>query len=320
MEPGQEDAPADGAASTGGSEGASDTTGNHLRPNVSPVAAAGQNDAHNLDSDISMSSDSDSESDSDSDKDNGESDTGTGPEPSADAEPQPIQNRAEKIQGGMNTGSKKRKSPGADFHDSGMGEPAAPETHKKVRLDGETEKPSAGNGTVPDKSLLAPEVWHRIFTFCPPKTLGNLLSVNKLFHQYLNPSSSDQIVSPPSAPLGVLSALRPHDIWQSSRRLFWPRMPSPLRSMSELSMWRLLCSTRCQECNKSPSREAETPADNVHNGPGTEGVTLIWPFGIRVCGPCLLQKAVKVRHLICDLAQTRVVVRWPVRLSVLTDR
>jgi len=301
MEAGQEDDPAEGGASTGGSEGAPDTADGHLQTSMSSVAAAEQNDADDLDSDISMSSDSDSDSDSENDNDGFDNDTAL--ELAAEPEPQSTEDRTESMQGGTNTASKKRKSPGTDFRGSETGEPAAVEPHKKARLDGETEKPSVSNGMVPDKSLLAPEVWHRIFTFCPPKTLGNLLSVNKLFHQYLSPSSSDQSGLPPSAPQGVLSVLKPHDIWQSSRRLYWPRMPTPLRSMSELGMWRLLCSTRCQECNKSPSREAGALVDYVHNGPGTEGVTLIWPFGIRVCGPCLLQKAVKVRNLTCDLAQ-----------------
>ncbi|OIW34739.1 hypothetical protein CONLIGDRAFT_568200, partial [Coniochaeta ligniaria NRRL 30616] len=193
----------------------------------------------------------------------------------------------------MDGASKKRKSPGGDSQGSETGELSSSETHKKARLDNGTENSSVNNGLVLDKSLLAPEVWHHIFTFCPPKALGNLLCVNKLFHQYLNPSSSAQIDTPSSAPRGVLSVLKPNNIWLKSRRFFWPHMPAPLRSMSELSMWRLLCSTKCQECRKSDTRDAELPADNVHNGPGLEGVTLLWPFGIRVCGPCLLEKAIK---------------------------
>lgn len=285
---GQEDAGTEPSASTRRTEGASHTDNGDFSAKMSSVPVAQQNDSNDVDSDISMSSDSDSD----------ESDTSGTPEPTTEPEPQPTHNTTEDMGDGINTASKKRKSPGRHSEGSETGEVSTSEPHKKARLDNALEKSPVSNGIVPDKSLLAPEVWHHIFTFCPPKTLGNLLSVNKLFHQYLSPSSSAKIDYPPSAPRGVLTVLKPHNIWQSSRRLFWPHMPAPLRSMSELSMWRLLCSTKCQECNRSPTPEVETPAHNVHNGPGLEGVTLIWPFGVRVCGPCLLEQAVKVRHLL----------------------
>jgi hypothetical protein len=207
-------------------------------------------------------------------------------------EPQHGANGTENMLGAMDMASKKRKSPGDDSEDSPTGELSTSEAHKKARLD----SGPGGNAQVSDRALLPPEVWHHIFTFCPPKTLGNLLSVNKLFHQYLNPSSSTQIDHPPSASQGVLSVLKPNHIWQSSRRLFWPHMPAPLRSLSELSMWKMLCSTKCQECNKSDVRDPEAPADTLHGGPGLAGVTAIWPFALRSCGPCLLRKTVKVRQ------------------------
>jgi hypothetical protein len=281
----QEDAKTDASPSTGqlpGGVGAPFTDEPRTEM-YSVVQRAGGDDA---DSDISMSS----ESSSDSDESDNDSDA---PVLAADFEAQRTYSGLEVVQGGLEMASKKRKSPASEAGGSERGGPQTTETRKKARHDPEVQ---SDKGTASDKSLLAPEVWHHIFTFCPPKTLGNLLSVNKLFHQYLNPSSSEQDDYPPSTLGGVLSTLKPHDIWQSSRRLFWPRMPAPLRSMSELNMWRLLCSTKCQECSKSSAGSSETAADNVHNGPGAEGVTLIWPFGVRVCGPCLLAIGVKVCH------------------------
>lgn len=165
---------------------------------------------------------------------------------------------------------------------------------KKAKLDVDQGVRLDSNTLNRDKSLLSPEIWHHIFTFCPPKTLGNLLRVNKLFHVYLDPSSSLQIVFPPSLGKGAAGFLKPNSIWQASRRLFWPHMPSPLRSMTELDSWRLACSTRCQGCNKQGARSQDSPPELWHPGPGKDGVSVIWPFAIRVCGPCLLNKSIKV--------------------------
>lgn len=199
--------------------------------------------------------------------------------------------------------NKKRKSPGLGTTDSETSDPLAAGSlasnpSKKARLDVDNAGASlVSNGQVKDKSLLPPEIWHHIFTLCPPKTLGNLLRVNKLFHHYISPSSSTQPEYPSSALNGVLGPLKPNNILVASRRLFWPHMPAPLRSMSELDMWRLLCSKRCQECDKLDARGQQLPTDNVHDGPGMEGVSVVWPLGIRVCGLCLLKKTVKVRSL-----------------------
>ena len=291
MEIGQEGARTARTVSAGQSEGAPATGNGDISTNMTLVPPAKDTGDNDLASDISIASDSDSDV----------SDSSDSPEPVTETKPPAKLDGTETIQGGMDTASKKRKSPGGDSQGSEQGERLDSEPHKKARLDnGSQESAVSSNCQVPDKSLLAPEVWHHIFTFCPPKTLGNLLRVNKLFHQYLSPSSSAQVDFPSSATRGVLNFLKPNNIWQSSRRLFWSHahMPAPLRSMSEPSMWRLLCSTKCQECNKSPAEDVELPTDNLHNGPGSGGVTLIWPFGIRVCGPCLLQKAVKVRHLL----------------------
>ncbi|KAL2126278.1 hypothetical protein VTI74DRAFT_1270 [Chaetomium olivicolor] len=145
-----------------------------------------------------------------------------------------------------------------------------------------------------EKTTLPPEVWHHIFTFCPPKSLGNLLAVNKLFNLYLDPASSVQRGTPAAVDTRrALAPLEPNAIWQASRRLFWPQMPAPLRSKTELEMWRLACSPSCQECGKRSVRRQAGPPDPRHPGPGSEGVAAIWAFGSRMCGPCLLKKSVK---------------------------
>lgn len=197
--------------------------------------------------------------------------------------------------------SKKRKSPGLEPEVADLEDLWLPQPSKKARLESPISGvPESSSGRVKDKSVLPPEVWHHIFTFCPPKTLGNLLSVNKLFHDYLAPSPCSRCEHPRSRPevkggRPILSPLKPNSIWKASRRLFWPNMPAPLRSMSEWKMWRLICSTRCQECGRSDTRDPASSTASTQAGPGLDGVSVVWPLGIRVCGPCLLEKTVKVR-------------------------
>ncbi|KAK4161959.1 hypothetical protein QBC43DRAFT_216506 [Cladorrhinum sp. PSN259] len=162
------------------------------------------------------------------------------------------------------------------------------------------------NGVTKDLSLLAPQIWHHIFTFCPPKSLGNLLTISKLFNYYLDPAST---VSPevpsttPSKSDALTAPLKPNDIWRASRRLFWPNMPTPLKSKTELDMWWLACSNKCQFCDKSDNRDRSLAFDARHPGPGSEGVAALWAFSARMCAPCLLDKSIKE----VDLLISRVV-------------
>lgn len=148
--------------------------------------------------------------------------------------------------------------------------------------------------TIPsDSSPFPPEIWHHIFTFTTPKSLGKLLRVNRLFNGYLlrQPSSVEHI--PSLASRGALSRLQPNAIWRASRRLFWPRMPGPLRDHSEVDMWRLICSQSCQLCGQKAQGQADL-RDPWHAGPGSAGLATIFPFAITSCGPCLLKTTVKV--------------------------
>lgn len=178
-------------------------------------------------------------------------------------------------------------------NDEGSSKDDACESSKKVKLaDGHQNLARLLVGS--DKSLLPSAIWHHIFTFCPPKSLGNLLRVNKLFKQYLDPPPSVPREVPFSVASSALSPLKPLAIWQASRRRFWPNMPAPLRSKSEIDMWRLVCSSRCQNCDKNDDRKGPAQRDSDHPGPGADGVAIIWPFAIRVCARCLLTLSLKV--------------------------
>ncbi|KAF7560958.1 hypothetical protein G7046_g3153 [Stylonectria norvegica] len=171
---------------------------------------------------------------------------------------------------------------------------------KKIRL--HIDDP-VGSRTTMDKTVdgvkrLSKQIWHHIFTFVPPRNLGRLLAVNKLFHHCLNPSSST-VVNPSHlfrpTPRTVLPILTPDAIWRASRRLCWPRMPAPLKGKSELDMWRLACSLKCQFCSSvgEVPLSATATADQWHRGPGAKGVSPIFPFAVVCCGECLTSKSAK---------------------------
>lgn len=159
--------------------------------------------------------------------------------------------------------------------------------HKRIKTT-ESRLPS-------DRSQLPTEIWHSIFTFTPPRALGRLLQTNKRFRAYLDPSSPtySPVVAPLPAKESVARIQSPESIWQAARRNFYPGMPSPLQDCSELEMWKLACTRRCQFCDRIG--QPPTPgADKWHSGPGENGVIPIWPFTIRSCGPCLQNNTIKV--------------------------
>lgn len=190
--------------------------------------------------------------------------------------------------------SKKRKSPEDTSQPETRSETL--DSVKKLRLE-QSEEDSQGDqrsGSVVDRSALPAEIWHHIFAFCPPRILGRLLCVNRLFNVYLDSSSKIRCDRPNSPLSRALSPLQPTAIWQASRRRFWPSMPSPLQDKTELDMWQLSVSATCQHCRKQGTVHPKDSPDPWQSGPGKDGVAIIWAFATRSCGTCLLTKSIKV--------------------------
>lgn len=189
---------------------------------------------------------------------------------------------------------KKRKSP----EDASQPEtrPNTLDSVKKLKLEQSEEDSQGdqGSGSAVDRSALPAEIWHHIFTFCPPRILGRLLCVNRLFNVYLDFSSKIHCQRPEPLASGALSPLQPTTIWQASRRRFWPSMPSPLQDKTELDMWQLSVSTTCQHCRKQGTVQPKDSPDPWQSGPGKDGVAIIWAFATRSCGTCVLTKSIKV--------------------------
>lgn len=167
----------------------------------------------------------------------------------------------------------------------------------KTQQPGHIQSPLSNGNAISvhsDRSTLPAEIWHHIFTFCPPRTLGKLLLVNRLFSSYLVPSSTIRSDEPRPLSAGVLALVKPNSMWQASRRRFWPTMPAPLQDKTELDMWQLSCSSSCQFCGKSAPVQHPDPSEPWQQGPGTDGIAIIWAFASRSCGTCLLTKSIKV--------------------------
>ncbi|KAG7043520.1 f-box domain containing protein [Colletotrichum scovillei] len=164
-------------------------------------------------------------------------------------------------------------------------------TSKRPKFEAMRTKPPQLPG---DRSLLPSGIWHRVFAFLPPRSLGTLLRVNKLFNGYLDSHSAfgNTALYPENASL--FKPMKPDTVWQHSRRLHHPRMPSPLENRTELDMWRLCCTKICQYCGVTkPIDQQQESSDPWRPGPGVCGLATVFAFGVTCCGPCLLKHSVK---------------------------
>lgn len=263
-----------------------DDSSNSSRAQDTPIY--GQDDDDGSASDVSMAAETDDESDV------APPPVPSAPSPRGDQPDAAVLPPAPPIQTNDEVGdvaSRKRKSL-ADVPD----EQNTLDTQevKKVKTNQARHSPLSNGSSVHNKPTLPAEIWHHIFTFCPPRTLGKLLFVNGLFNLYLDPSSKIQRDESHSLPAGALALINPNSIWQASRRRFWPTMPTPLQDKLELHMWQLSCSTSCQFCGKPAVTPQPDLSDPWQSGPGKEGVSIVWSFASRSCGVCLLNKSVKV--------------------------
>ncbi|KAF2035974.1 hypothetical protein EK21DRAFT_53471 [Setomelanomma holmii] len=132
---------------------------------------------------------------------------------------------------------------------------------------------------------LPPAVWQHIFLSCSLKDLGRLMQVNRSFLLYLTDVHN---VSMSKADATCLRLLKSESVWASARNAHSPKPPKPLPGFTERQTWQLAWLKKCQFCNKASSF---TPGEKIwRRGPGSSGVRTIWPFGIRSCGPCLMEQ------------------------------
>jgi F-box domain len=144
-----------------------------------------------------------------------------------------------------------------------------------------------------DRSQLPAEMWQYIFTYLPPYSLGHLMCVNRIFHNLLAPGGT--LPAPQLTGQGPLGLMEPDLLWSLSRRAFFPGMPRPLFSRSELDTWKLIRSNVCESCGKrNVSTVPPVSKSPWAAGPGNDYVRIIWPFAVRSCGNCLQAPLQKV--------------------------
>ena len=148
-------------------------------------------------------------------------------------------------------------------------------------------------------SKLPPELWQYVFTFLPPMSLGRLLLVNREFNTLLTPGNALPKAQRYDAKQRlVIDSLQDQDhIWSSARRAYFPVMPRPMTSMTELELWKLLRRRSCQFCGKRATNDLASSNSSLWNsGPGPDNVRVIWPFAVISCGSCLTTRLVKASH------------------------
>lgn len=143
-------------------------------------------------------------------------------------------------------------------------------------------------------SGLPVEIWQHIFSFVPLVFLGRLLRVNRAFYVYLTSATNE----PACRDMDSGHAVRPvsaDEVWAASRKRFAPGLPRPTLGLSELERMRLLRGRQCQICGEAKVQNFATSSESpLESGPGDKGVRVIWPFGVRSCGPCLHKCSEKV--------------------------
>ena len=138
---------------------------------------------------------------------------------------------------------------------------------------------------------LPAEIWQNIFKQLPPLMLCRLLRVNRAFHRYLSDSKAYRWLDRRKDRLQILDA---ENVWSDTRKLHYPTMPRPLINCSEKDMWKLILGQDCMSCGSLP-KPRFPPERSFQNGPGSDGVRIIWPFATRVCGPCLERHSQRVK-------------------------
>jgi hypothetical protein len=164
---------------------------------------------------------------------------------------------------------------------------------KRRKLDTRVALPVSRQSRQPAR--LPPSVWQHIFSFCSLADLGRLMQVNRPFRSYLTDVSNVSLSKPEH---GCLPLLKSEALWASARNAHNSNTPKPLPGLTEQQMWQLVWSKRCQFCNKLSTY---TSGEKIwQQGPGDAGVRTIWPFAIRACGPCLMQRCQTVswKHIL----------------------
>jgi len=151
-------------------------------------------------------------------------------------------------------------------------------------------------------SVLPAQIWSKIFMFLPPQDLGQLLQVNRTFHDYLEATKKPH-ASHDEGDGHILDTADSERIWKTSRRRYYHHLPRPLYGNSELDMWKLIGGRGCQFCAQKadskvrPGHQTNSPIQE----PVGQGIRIFWPLAIRCCTICLSNETFTVCLNLCDM-------------------
>ena len=181
------------------------------------------------------------------------------------------------------------------FPKSAFSDNSNPSAGKRVmdltdRLPAKKRKLTASSGSSnPPRGSLPLDMWVMVMQFLSPFDLGILLQVNRSFHDCL---VSGKTARRSSSRLSK-TIHNPETIWTASRELHCPDIPGPPPRFSEIEIWKLLFSKRCQSCTTPSGGQTELLAQGL-SYPGSTESDIIWSFGIRSCRACLKDQTVEV--------------------------
>lgn len=172
--------------------------------------------------------------------------------------------------------------------------PAEHPLPKKPRLPTpqEDRSPKVALERLPDALL------QHIFSYVDPIGLARLSRTSKRVSTLLNPSLRLADIGQ-RQPHNVYAVRSQDSIWAASRRRHLPAMPKPLKGLSESAQFALTFASKCQFCQKVFPLLGSAQFDPWKAGPGNGNTRAIWPFRIRGCSACILQRICKVNFDIC---------------------
>lgn len=205
-----------------------------------------------------------------------------------------------------NHAGSKRKLSDADGIADGVATDLADEQTKKRKLSADNKfsrtsvVPSNKDISVAEALCQSPAILQLIFSHLPPAMLCRCLRVCKQFNHLLTGARA------PHGRQKDKSAARIVDseaIWIQSRKTYFPQLPRPLRNRTELQMLQLVGGQACQFCRRPPVPLSAPSIFN--NGPGTKGVRVLFPFGVRTCGSCIEPLVRKDVHTLAEPVAAR---------------
>lgn len=193
-------------------------------------------------------------------------------------------------------------SSSSESEGSGAEEPShAGAKRKRSTVEPEPQRATHANGDVPKKRRITPpalpavdgapdaagwpaEVWLHMFNNLSPAMLCRCMRVCKAFRSYLTNAVSVPVKKNAKRPLDSES------VWTQARKHTYPSMPKPLIGFTEAQMYRLMSGSTCETCNRDFPPRASRVVSVYNAGPGDNGVRVIWPFRLRMCGDCFMRK------------------------------